>query len=199
MHVFVNDRPVAVPPEETRTLGALIDGLRRREEIPQAEAVIALSVDGCPWGADKLERADETPLAERQRIEIRTAGLNEYARRALRDARSMLHVMTEAAGAVARHFREGPPEEANAHLYHLLEALHRFLGFLQRVGGACAPGRPALGADGRHLRRVADALQTVQSCQEQSDWSGLAARLEEELAPALQEFETPLDALAGEI
>ena len=199
MHVCVNDRPVSVSAGDGRTVEDILNSLRRRGEIRESQAVVALAVDGRPWTGADLDAAGRAELGEDARIAVHTAGVADCAQRALRDAGGMLDVLTEAAVAVAVRFRESPAEEANARLYDLLEALHRFLGFLHRLQNTCSPAYRPLDDDAGPLAAVADALQTVQERQETQDWAGLADALEDALAPALGVFAPVLERMAREV
>ena len=199
MRVMVNNKAVPISAEDGHTLDALLDSLRERAEIPADEVVVALEVDGDKWQADDMERLPYTPVQDVAEVAIKTAEMRAYAWRIMTDARSMLTVLLDATHELARSFQQRSLTEANAHLFHLLDALQRFLACLFRIQNICDLEYRPLDLEHELLERLKIGLDKLKSSQEREDWGALARELEEDLLPVLQDFHGPVDTMRKEL
>ncbi len=190
MNVTVNDRAVETPADVLPSdagLDTLLDDLKKRGDIPADEVVVSLEVNGHRWTSEDMDRLGTTTLRDVARVAVGTAGVQQYGGRVLDDAASMLKVVREATQSVAREFRQGAPEQANEHLFLLLDAIHSFFSCTFRVMNICAPEQTAVQSQNRLIQGITSSLDSIQASQEKQDWAALADRLESELVPALDE------------
>ncbi len=199
MKVMVNNKDVPISADDGQTLDDLLDSLRERAEIRADEVVVALEVDGDKWQAEDMDRLPYTPVHDLAEGAVKTAEMRAYAWRIVTDAQSMLTVLVEATGELALRFQQDSLTQANAHLFHLLDALQRFLGCLFRVQNICDLKYRPLDVEQELMERLRIGLDKLKSTQEREDWLALARELEEDLLPVLQDFEGPVQIMRKEL
>jgi len=199
MHVQVNDEPARIEGEDGLTLADLLDELRSSGGIAADEVVVGVEVDGQQWSADDLENRQQDVLPRDTRVAIATDSSRGYALRILSDAAGMIDGLREAAGSVAKALRDGSTEQANADLFRLLEAVQRLLVCLHQVQNVYELEHGLSSGDDSPLGRMSDALQQMQSCQQQQDWPALAGALTDDLVPALQSLDQLTEQMRSEL
>lgn len=186
MKLSINEAPVAtLPDEEETSVGALLDGLRRRGDIRSDEVVVGLRVNDRPWSSGNLDALFDARLDASHEVSIATDDLRGYGRRILTDSRDMLRVLRDAASSLAEQFRSGRPKDANTNLYNLLSTMQMFLACIYHVRNTCAVPCSALEASGPVITGISRSLDAIQTSQTAHDWPALASQLESELTPAL--------------
>lgn len=199
MRVSVNGQVLDEGLDDGATLGGLLDGLRASGKVPLDEVVVEVKVGQRNWtGAELVERREEV-LGDTCEVAIGTDDLRGYSLRILTDVAGMVAVVQKAAGEVARGLREGPVKEANSDLFRLLDAVHQLLVCLYQVQNTCGLQRGLADASEPLLGRVSEALQGMQGHQENEDWQGLAADLEDGLLPALVGIADLIREMKGEL
>jgi hypothetical protein len=199
MKLTIDQRDVAIVPQDGETLDSLLTGLRARAEIPATRVIASLEVDGSRWAADHIEAAAHTMLDDLAEVHIRTDDLQGYARRILTDAGGMLGVLQAATLRLADEFRADEPKQANADLLNLLNALQHFLACLYHVRNTYASELPDPDPMQPVVERVSRCLDVIQASQERRDWTALAGQLELDLLPSFRGFESLLEGMKDEI
>jgi len=199
MKLTVNAATVPELPPGIRTIEDMVDALRERGDIRADEVVVELKVDGYRWRAADMDSMESARLEGVREVAVSTTDMRGYASRILTDAESMLRVLIEGSTHVADLMRTGPPDEANVHLFNLLNALQRFLACLVHVQNACELSNGLLGSSEGLLTGLSASLESVQQQQEESDWTAVAERLENDLVPALEALRPLLDGMRGEL
>ncbi len=186
MNIRLNDQTLQVACEAPLTLGGLLDDLRARGAIAADEVVVDIRVDGLDWNAQDLEARKEDALPQGSDVVIATDDSRGYGRRILTDAAGMVDILQEAARTVAHALREETPEQANADLFMMLDAVQRLLVCLHQIQNTYGLKRGLTAGPEPLLNGISEALQEMQACQESQDWPALAESVENRLAPALQ-------------
>lgn len=199
MNLTVNAATIPELPDGIQTIEDMIDALRERGHIRADEVVVELEVDGYCWRAADMDSMGSARLEGVREVAVSTTDMRGYAFRILTDAESMLRVLTEGSAHVANLMRTGPVDQANVHLFNLLNALQRFLSCLVHVQNACELSTGLLGSSEDVLAGLSASLESVQQHQEASDWVGVAERLESDLVPALGALHPVLDGMRGEL
>ena len=199
MKVTVNDQVVETPLDKQDTLDALLDGLRESGRIPADQAMVHLEVDGRSWKVEDMDGLDQTRLSDLQQVAISTADLRGYARRIVTDAASIVPVLVEATRQVALKLRRESPEEANARLFELLDALHHLLICLYRVQNVCGLRCNPLDSGQQVVQRITAGLRSIRTSQETQDWDALAHQLEQDLLPAMEGFADVIGSMKEEL
>lgn len=199
MKVSVNDKPVEVPKRDGRSLEDLLDDLRHRGEIGDDQVVVGLEVDRRPWRTEGPHALGDAGLDDVNEVAISTTGMRGYARRILADAGGALAVLKEATQQVARSLRQEEPSKANADLFNLLDALQHLLACVYHVQNSCALHNGPAGTSSQLLERLNDGLDAIQARQQRQQWDGVASELEGRFLPALQELESVIENMKGEL
>jgi len=200
MKLTVNDRAPSAMPNGANTLEDLLDALRSTGDIGDDQVVVGITVDRRSWSADDMDGLSTTTLTDVQEVAVSTTGMLGYAQRILTDARGMLDVLIEGSHRVADGLRRDSPDQANAHLFNLLNALQRFLGCLIHVQNACKLSSGLLSESAQTtLTSMSDGLEAIQAGQDSQDWDAVACNLERRLVPALQCVGGVMDSMKGEL
>lgn len=199
MKVKVNGKPVDTPGGQMRTVGGLLDILRRRGYVPAGEVVSQLDADGHTWRTQDWEGLLDTSLEHVEELAVETADTYSCARLVLKDVEAMLSVLTEGAQAAAESFRNDSVEKANRNLFLLFDAVQNFLSCLYQVHKTCDLPNTITAGGSDVLQRLNSTLEGMEDAQRRGDWQVLVQKLEGELMPMLEEFFDVIDRLAAEV
>ena len=176
---------VEFPQETWGQMLAALDGRLARD----SRLVTAVRFDGVDQPSFRAAALGATPLAAFRRVEVDTDSFGGILADSFAEARTGIGALMRASRDIAADFRAGHLASGNERLVELVGAV-RQLALLTNTAvdatgldlGAVALG-PRTAAD--RLRDAEAALEGLLDAQEHRDWIGVAACLDDALAPAL--------------